>query len=143
MNNNKSRLIEQIYTKRRSQYKDIRHLCTPKAITKRIDQVDRLIASMPPSERKDGNLGWKKLWIERRLLIWKRALYTNPIPELTLVRWQVELTDKCYGIKAGRDEEELKKDHLLPLLELNFYTTSEVELAHILAQIEATDYQQQ
>lgn len=138
----KSHLIEQIYTKRSSQYKDIRHLYTPKAITKRLGEVERFIASIPLGERKESNIGWKKLWIERRLLIWKRELYTNPIPELTLIRWQVELTDKRYGDDAGQDKEELKKQHLLPLLQLNFYTTSENELALILAQIEAADQHQ-
>lgn len=138
----KSRLIEQIYTKRSSHYKDIRHLFTPKALTKRIGEVDRFIECIPVKERKPENLRYKKLWIERRLLIWKRELYITPIPELTLVRWQVELTDKRYGNEEGEDKEKLKKDHLLPLLELNFYETSVDELVRMLAEIEAVDNHQ-
>ena len=138
---NRTQLIEQIYTKRRDLYKDIRHLFTERSISRRLGETEKLVLRIPINQRNASNRKYKKLWLERRLLRWKRELYTNYIPELTLIRWRAELTDKRYGVEENVDNDQLKKDHTIALLELEFFTKSDAQLTEILAFIEAEDNQ--
>ena len=87
-------LISEIYELRKDNYKDIRHLYTENAMTKRLDTIKQLISKIPPSQRVSSNLKYKKLHLESRMILWKKAVYTTKDQCMTFTRFQMELTDK-------------------------------------------------
>lgn len=133
-------LIDEIYDRRADNYKDIRHLYTKNAMDKRLDRIKTLVATIPPSQRKASNLKYKKLILESRLLQWKRHLYTDKTPSMTLFRWQLELTDKRYGLNDPREDNAARKrEHLLPLLQMELYQKTDDQLREILVDIRKED----
>jgi len=129
-------LIEQIYDKRKDNYKDIRHLRTEKAINKRLDEIGRLINKIPASKRvMTSNKRYKCLMLEKRLLTYKKAIYTDKGPVMALIRWELQLTDKqWWQEKESEQEREAgKKEHILPLLNLLLIKQTDDQLRQILA----------
>ena len=135
-------LIDEIYDRRANNYKDIRYLYTKNAMDKRLATIKALIAVIPSSQRKPSNLKYKKLILESRLLQWKKHLYADKTPCMTLVRWQLELTDKRYGVDDRiEDNATLKRQHLLPLLQMDLSRKSDDQLREILVEIRKEDGQ--
>lgn len=134
-------LIGEIYDRRAANYKDIRHLVTIKAMEKRLGEVNRLITEIPIIKRVSSNRRYKKLYLESRLIHWKRRLYSDRSVAMTLIRWQVEITDKnsWEGKEESVDRDRRKRDQTLQLLQLELYRKTDDELRQILAEIERDD----
>lgn len=134
-------LICEIYDRRAPNYKDIRHLVTNKAMDKRLGEVNRLITNIPAIKRVSSNRSYKKLYLESRLIHWKRRLYNDRTVAMTITRWQVELTDKNTWERNEDpvDRDRRKRDHTLQLLQLELYLKTDDELREILAKIERDD----
>jgi len=129
-------LIYEIYDRR-----DIRHLVTTKAMDKRLGEVNRLITKIPAIKRVSSNRSYKKLYLESRLIHWKRRLYNDRTVAMTIIRWQVELTDKNTWERNEEpvDRDRRKRDQTLQLLQLGLYLKTDDELREILAKIERDD----
>lgn len=131
-------LVSQIYELRKDNYKDIRHLHTENAMTKRLATINQLISKIPPSQRVPANLKYKKLRIESRMILWKRVVYTTKDPCMTFTRFQMQLTDKhSYdGPESIQVKEAHKREQIVPLLNLELIKKSDDELRQIIADIQ-------
>lgn len=130
-------LVDEIYDKRPDNYKDIRHLYTVNAINRRLASIKTMISKIPQSKRVSSNKKYKNLYLESRLLLWKRAVYTTKDPVVCLTKWTLELTDKRYGNDG--DQAALKREHTLPLLQMHMHDKTDDQLREILRLIDEGD----
>jgi hypothetical protein len=137
---NRNRIIEEIYDKKKENYKDLRNFNTFKKIEKRINDVKLLISKIPKSKRTADNQKFKRLSIEKSLLIFKSAIYdkqkfsTQPI-QVTLSRLELECLDNQWFYKEKETpdiKEERKKESTLILLKLIFLPKGNEQLQKIL-----------
>lgn len=129
-------LVEQIYDKKRENYKDIRHLHTVNAMTKRLDEIKRLITKIPESKRViRTNKKYKLLVWEQRLLTYKKAIYVDGGALMAMTRFMLQTSDKYSweGKEDVRVREVAKKNHILPLLNLILIKQTDDQLRQILA----------
>ncbi len=130
-------LINELYELRKDNYKDLRCFHTDKAMDKRLETIKQLIAKIPPRDRVPTNMKYKKLTLESRLLRWKKCVYVTKDPCMTLVKMQLQLSDKHSwekGVKYSKEEtESLKKQQILPLLHLELIKKTDDELRDMIA----------
>jgi hypothetical protein len=132
-------LVEQIYDKRESLYKDLRPLNSVAKLDKRAKEVKRLREKTGRETRT-----YKKLVVESCLIAYKRAVYADPDPGLvmSLTRWDLQLTDKQSwdGKEDAETKAREKKKHTVPLLNLVHGLESDERLRAILASIDTTGF---
>jgi hypothetical protein len=129
MNTERKQLVEQLFARRRQDYRDTTRRITVKAIEKRVAALRRRMESVPEPERNSDNSHCKKDWLEHRLLEFKRAIYAPNAPlllELTLARFKLQLSDSREGSLAER--HACRDDQLKQLLYLSLLSTDIEEL---------------
>lgn len=131
-------LIEQIYDRKKESYKDIRHLHTEKTMTRRLDEIHRLINKIPVEKRVIAtNKKYKLLVWEQRLLTFKKAIYLDKGAVMAMTRFTLQASDR-YSWEGRADTNSIreaasKKAHILPLLNLVLIKKTDDELRQILA----------
>lgn len=141
MNHLDNPLIRQIYEKRASNYPELRHLHTTRTMSNRLSKLKAMINKIPKEKRNSQNKKYKCLSIEFRLLQWKKIVYETADPIMASVKWQLQLTDRYKWESTESLERRLegKKEHILPLLNMDMFKQSEEALTGLLHKIEDDD----
>ncbi len=132
MSTERRQLVDQLFARRRQDYRDTTRRVTVKAIEKRVAALRQRMESVPEQERSRDTSHYKKDWLEHRLLEFKRAIYAprTPLPlGLTLTRLQLQLTDAREGTLAERHER--RDEQLRQLLYLSLLSTDIEELRRL------------
>ncbi len=131
-------LIDEIYELRKQYYVDIRHINTINAMTKRINTIEGMMRSIPEASRNTRNLRYRRLYCERRFLLWKKVIYASSSTSVMFFeKFELQLSQKSVG-ETAEQKESLKKSHLLPLLNLELLEKTDEQLREIILAIRAS-----
>jgi hypothetical protein len=110
-------LLHRLYECKKPNYNDVRQYRTPSAITKRVEIINTQMHRIDARRRNHTNIKYKKLWLEKRMLLWKLELYKEPHmtePSLvTLNRALLQLSE-C---KQKDDGGEGRAEHTVLLMQ--------------------------
>jgi len=117
MDPQRKELVARLYAKRAHLYRDPTRYTNVAQLSRRIDALGAQIRAVPAGERVPANAPYRRAWLERRLLSWKRRLYEargapgTPMA-VVLWAWQLQLNDG----RHGRAERQACKEAQLKLL---------------------------
>jgi hypothetical protein len=106
------------------------------AIDKRTDEIKKMISGFPAGKRVPSNMKFKKLWLENRLLGWKRAMYQAKGPDTPLQVMMATLvlqaTDRWPSVRLEAAEAaRCKSDQITTLLEFELHDKDDAQLQRL------------
>lgn len=125
-------LLATLYDAHSGDYADFRRHNTENKLIQRQNELSRMIRQTPDQQKKTKR--YKRLVLERRMLVMKRVLQYGADPPLGLVldRALLQLTDQMPGVRESALEKELhKRDATLVLLKYMYMGKSDDELRQL------------
>ena len=130
-------LLRQLYEKKKHNYRDTRRFGTVRSIDARIEEIKRQIRGVAIEKRTPSNAKFKKLWLEKRLLGWKRAIYTadNRAPvQVHCARLLLQLGDATRAIADTVNANDEKAEQIAILLSFELHDKMTEQLQQLIDQ---------
>jgi hypothetical protein len=134
-------LIRELYLRDRTNFRDVRRYRTKRAIQKRLWQLEEEMETVAEEERTARSKLFRRMWVERRLLLIKSMLHRHVNPDdatqfdlrCALLRMKLEQSERdWYESETRQQKAERKEAHIIALLTFDLATQSDAELRSLL-----------